>query len=60
LRIFLGATYEDLVPLWLVTLPPDLPLIGLDVVVFQVARVLALESRNLRFLFIVSDSGRFL
>jgi hypothetical protein len=25
LGILLGVTYEDLVPLWLVTLPPNLP-----------------------------------
>jgi hypothetical protein len=29
-----GVTYEDLVPLWLVTLPPNLSSIGLDLVVF--------------------------
>jgi hypothetical protein len=40
--------------------PQNLPWIGLDLVVFRVARVLALESQNLRFLLIVSDSGRFL
>jgi hypothetical protein len=55
-----GVTYEDLVPLWLVTLPPNLSSIGLDLVVFQVGRVLDLEKRFLRFLLIVSDSGRFL
>jgi hypothetical protein len=41
-------------------LPPNLPWIGLDLVVFRVARVLALESQNLSFLLIVRDSGRFL
>jgi hypothetical protein len=34
--ILLGVTYEDLVPLCLVTLPQNLPLIGLDLVVFRV------------------------
>jgi hypothetical protein len=38
-----GVTYEDLVPLWPVTLPPNLSLIRLDLVVFQVGRVLDLE-----------------
>jgi hypothetical protein len=59
-RFLLGVTDEDLVPLWLVTLPQESPWIGLDLVVFGVARVLALERRFLRFLLIVSDSGRFL
>jgi hypothetical protein len=59
-RFLLGVTYEDLVPLWLVILPQESPWIGLDLVVFRVARVLALESRNLWFHLIVSDSGRFL
>jgi hypothetical protein len=59
-RFLLGVTYEDLVPLWLVTLPLNLPWIGLDLVVSRVARVLALERRNLWFLLIVSDSGQFL
>jgi hypothetical protein len=54
-----GVTYEDVVPLWQVTLPPNLLLIGLDLVVFRVARGLDLEKRFLRFLLIVSDSGRF-
>jgi hypothetical protein len=36
MRILLGVTYEDLVPLCLVTLPQNLPLIGLDLVVFRV------------------------
>jgi hypothetical protein len=39
--------------------PQNLPWIRLDLVVSRVARVLALESRNIRFLLIVSDSGRF-
>jgi hypothetical protein len=60
LGILLRVTYEDLVPLWLVTLPPNVPSIELDLVVFRVARVLDLECRNLRFLLIVSDLGRFL
>jgi hypothetical protein len=60
LGFLVGVTYEDLVPLWLVTLPPNLSLIGLDVVVFRVGRVLDLEKRFLRFLLIVSNSGRFL
>jgi hypothetical protein len=47
LGILLGVTYEDLVPLWLVTLPPNLPRIGLDLVVFRVGRVLDLERRFL-------------
>jgi hypothetical protein len=55
-----GVTYEDLVPLWLVTLPPSLSWIGLDFVVFRVGRVLDLEKRFLWFLLIVSVSGRFL
>jgi hypothetical protein len=60
LGILLGVTYEDPMPLWLVTLPPKSFLYRLDLVVFRVARVLALESRNLPFFLIVSDSGRFL
>jgi hypothetical protein len=60
LGILLGVTYEDLVPLWLVTLPPNLPWIGLDLVVFRVGRVLDLERWFLRLLLIVSHSGRFL
>jgi hypothetical protein len=59
-RFFLGVTYEDFVPLWLVTLPQESPWIGLDLVVFWVAQVLALERRFLRFLLTVSDSGWFL
>jgi hypothetical protein len=55
-----GVTYEDLVPLWLVTLPPNLLRIGLDLAVFRVERVLDLEKRFRRLLLIVSDSGRFL
>jgi hypothetical protein len=43
LGTLLGVTYEDLVPLWLVTLPPNLPSIRLDLVVFRVCRVLNLE-----------------
>jgi hypothetical protein len=54
------VTSEDLVPLWLVTLPPNLSWIGLDLVVFRVGRVLELVMWFLRFLLIVSDSGRFL
>jgi hypothetical protein len=42
-RFLLGVTYEDLVPLWLVTLPQESPCIGLDLVVFRVSLVLALE-----------------
>jgi hypothetical protein len=60
LGFLVGVTYQDLVPLWLVTLPPNLSKIGLDLVVFRVARVLDLEKQFLRFLLIVSDSGRFL
>jgi hypothetical protein len=60
LGFLVGVTYEDLVPLWLVNLPPNLSRIGLDLVVFGVGRVLDLERRFLRFLLIVSDSGRFL
>jgi hypothetical protein len=56
----LGVTYEDLVPLWLVTLPQECPWIRLDLVVFRVARVLALEIWNPWFLLIVSVSGQFL
>jgi hypothetical protein len=43
LEFLVGATYEVLVPLWLVTLPPNLSGIGLDLVVFRVGRVLDLE-----------------
>jgi hypothetical protein len=60
LGILLGVTYEDLMPLWLVTLPPNLPWIGLDLVVFWVDRVHALVRRNLRFLLILCVSGWFL
>jgi hypothetical protein len=60
LGFLVGVTYEDLVPLWLVTLSPNLSLIGLDLAVFRVGRVLDLERQFLRFLLIVSDSGRFL
>jgi hypothetical protein len=60
LGFLVGVTYEDLVPLWLSTLPPNLFSIGLDLVVFRVGRVLDLEKRFLRFLLTVSDSGRFL
>jgi hypothetical protein len=56
----LGVTYEDLVPLWLVTFPQEPPWIGLDLVVFRVARVLDLEGLNPRFPLIASVSGRFL
>jgi hypothetical protein len=38
-----GVTYEDLVPLWLVTFPPNLSRIGLDLEVFRVGRILDLE-----------------
>jgi hypothetical protein len=41
LGILLGVTYEDLVPLWLVTLPPNLHLIGLDLVVFELGEFLS-------------------
>jgi hypothetical protein len=60
LGFLVGVTYENLVPLWLVTLPPNLSGIGLDLVVFRVGGVLDLVRRVLRFLSIVSDSGRFL
>jgi hypothetical protein len=40
--------------------PPNLSWIGLDLVVFRVGQVLDLERRFLRFLLIVSNSGRFL
>jgi hypothetical protein len=60
LGFLVGVTYEDLVPLWLVTLPPNLSRIELDLVVFRVGRVLDLERRFLRFHLIVSDSVRFL
>jgi hypothetical protein len=42
-----GVTYQDLVPLWLVILPPNLSYIGLDLVVFRVGRVLVLERQFL-------------
>jgi hypothetical protein len=60
LGFLVGVTYEDLVPLWLVTLPPNLSSIGLVLVVFRVGRDPNLEKRFLRFILIVSDSGRFL
>jgi hypothetical protein len=60
LGFLVGVTYEDLVPFWLVTLPPNLSWIGLDLVVFRVGRVHDLKRRFLRFLLIVSDSVRFL
>jgi predicted Kef-type K+ transport protein len=60
LGFLVGVTYEVLVPLWLVTLPPNLSRIGLVLVVFRVGRVLNLERRFRRFLLIVSVSGRFL
>jgi hypothetical protein len=60
LRFLVGVTYEDLVPLWLVTLPPNLSWIGLDLVVFWVGQVLDLERRFLQFLLTMRDSGRFL
>jgi hypothetical protein len=60
LGLLVGVTYEDLVPLWLVTLPPNLSRIRLVLVVFRVGRVLDLEKQFLRFLLIVSVSGRFL
>jgi hypothetical protein len=56
----LGVTYEDLVPLWLVTLPQELSWIDLNLVVFWVARVLDLEGLNPRFPLIVGVSVRFL
>jgi hypothetical protein len=56
----LGVTYGDLVPLWLVNLPQEPPWIGLDLVVFLVARVLDLEGLNPRFPLIVGISVRFL
>jgi hypothetical protein len=59
-RFLLGVTYEELVPLWLVTLPQESPVIGLDLVVFRVARVLDVESRNPWFLLILSNLGWFL
>jgi hypothetical protein len=60
LGFLVGITYEDLVPFWLVTLLPNISSIGLDLVFFRVWRVLDLKRRFLRFLLIVSDSGRFL
>jgi hypothetical protein len=45
LGLLVGVTYEDLVPLWLVTLPPNLSRIRLILVVFRVGRVLDLEKR---------------
>jgi hypothetical protein len=59
LGFLVGVMYEDLVPLWLVTLPPNLSWIGLDLVVFRVGRVLDLERWFLRFLLIPSNSVRF-
>jgi hypothetical protein len=35
LVFLVGVTYEDLVPPWLVTLPPNLLSIGLNLVVFS-------------------------
>jgi hypothetical protein len=49
----LGVTYEDLVPLWLMTFPQEPPWIGLDLVVFRVARVHDIEGLNPRFTLIV-------
>jgi hypothetical protein len=40
LGFLVGVTYEDLVPLWLVTLPPNLLRIGLDLVVFELGEFL--------------------
>jgi hypothetical protein len=60
LGFLVGVTYEDLVPLWLVTFPPNLSSIRLDLAVFRVGPVPDLERRFLRFLLIVRDSGRFL
>jgi hypothetical protein len=65
LRVFswgflLGVTYEDLVPLWLVTLPQELSWIDLDLVVFRVARVLDLEGLIPQFPLILGVSVRFL
>jgi hypothetical protein len=56
----LGVTYDDLLPLWLVTLPQELPRTDLDLVVFRVARVHDLEGLNLQFPLIVGISIRFL
>jgi hypothetical protein len=56
----LGVTYEDLVPLWLVTLPQELPWIVLDLVGFRVAWVLDLEGLNPWFPLIVGISIWFL
>jgi hypothetical protein len=56
----LGVTYEDLVPLWLVTLPHELPWINLDLVVFRVARVHDLEGQDPWFPLIESVSVWFL
>jgi hypothetical protein len=56
----LGVTYEDLVPLWLVTLPQEPLWIDLDLVVFRVSRVLDLEGLNSRFPLIVGVLVRFL
>jgi hypothetical protein len=56
----LGVTYEDLVPLWIVTLPQELPWIDLDLVGYRVAGVLDLEGLNLRFPLIVGVSVWFL
>jgi hypothetical protein len=53
------VTYEDLVPLWLVTLPQDPPRIDLDLVVFRVARVHDLEGLNPRFPLTVGILVRF-
>jgi hypothetical protein len=47
LGFLVGVTYEVFLPLWLVTLPPNLLGIGLDLVVSRVGRVLDLERQFL-------------
>jgi hypothetical protein len=59
-RFSLGVTYGDFVPLWMVTLPEELPWIDLDLLVFWVAQVHDLKGQNRRFPLIVGVSVRFL
>jgi hypothetical protein len=59
-RFLLGVTYEDLGPLWLVTLPQELPWIDLGLVVCRVARVQDLEGQDSRFSLIMGVSVWFL
>jgi hypothetical protein len=59
-NFLVGVTYEDLVPLCLMTLPQELPWIGLDLVVFGVPRVYNLEGEDPRFPLIESVLVEFL